>query len=165
MSLSYKRWIHQLLANLMTHMNLAGWEIELTFSPKPHAEDGDCRTADINVLAEYQKAHICLYPSVEDSFKKGQLGFIVTILVHELCHTITFPFSDFAEPFISKVTEPFFTKQLELATQKITVLVLKTLPKKVIPDGVKYNPAPKKHKLRPANDTTVSSNIHGEHSK
>ena len=129
----YKLWMAELVSNLTGYMNLSGWEIELTFVSKPHPEDGECRPADVNVLSEYQKANICIYPTVEKSFRKKQHLYIVSIMIHELCHTITAPFGDLLEPHTSKTTEPFITKQLESATQKIAVLILKSLPDHVVP--------------------------------
>lgn len=171
MATSYKRWMNQLVANLIEHMNLAGWNIELDFSDIPHADDRQSRgvtLANINVLSQYQDGKIQFFPASKDYFDKNQTDKLVATVVHELSHVFTAPFADFIEPHLSGVTGPFFTDILESQTQKITMLILKTLPKSVIPprsNGIVHNPTPKKHKLRPANDQVVSADLYSEHGK
>jgi len=79
------------------------------------------------------QAHLTTYQMCEEDFKKGDIDHLVLILTHELCHILVDPFHDHAEPFLSDTTRPFFQNMLENQTQKLTAVLLKNLPKSIIP--------------------------------
>lgn len=116
-------------------MNLAGWDLEISFMDETHPDDDPCQitAADINILHEYQSAKIRIRPLVKEYFDEDRIDKIVGVLVHELCHILTDPFLKFVEPHLSGVTQPFFSRILESETQKISSIIVKSLPKNTIP--------------------------------
>lgn len=128
MATSYKKWVNQLVLNLINYMDLAGWTVEVVFEPKTHPDDSCVRWADISVTFPYSRAVITIYPPTAKAFKDGDLDEVHDTVVHEMCHIILEPFSAFVRPHLSSVTAPFFNDIMEKQNQHLTELIKKAVP-------------------------------------
>lgn len=126
---SYEAWVRQLMENLASHLNLAGWTIHLAFSE----EDKHDVYAEATINSSYLSSLITVYRLGRTDFDEGKLDRLVMALVHELCHLLVDPFHQEMLPFLSPSTTPNFMNILEQQTQKLAMVILKTLPKKLIP--------------------------------
>jgi hypothetical protein len=127
--LDYENWIKSLIGKIAEHFNFGGWMIGVEFSDK---EKGDSY-AETTINSNYQTATIHVYSPAKRDFDAGKMEILLTAMVHELVHIFLDPFHDFASPHLSETTSPFFMNIVEQQTQKLTMVLLKTLPKNLIP--------------------------------
>jgi hypothetical protein len=128
-TLTYEQWVNQFLKNAARHLNLAGWTINTEFSD----EEKGASYAEASVNSSYQFITVHVYAPAKRDFESGKTKVLVMALLHELVHTFIDPFHDFAEPHLSEVTQPLFMNIVEQQTQKLTMVLLKTLPESIIP--------------------------------
>ena len=126
---TYADWVSSFVERMADYLNLSGWEIVIEHVS---GDKGNC-AAEILIDCVYMQAHITTYRLSEEFFKEGNTGKLVRILTHELAHILLDPFTDHAEPFLSDMTRPVFNDMLETQTQKLTAVLLKNLPKSIIP--------------------------------
>lgn len=126
---TYASWVTSFVERMSDYLNLSGWEIVVEHIS---GDKGNC-AAEICIDCTYMQAVITTYKLSEEFFNEGDMGKLVRILTHELAHILLDPFSDHALPFLSDTTRPFFTNMLENQTQKLTAVLLKNLPKSIIP--------------------------------
>jgi hypothetical protein len=127
--LGYKEWVEAFVKNVSAYFNFAGWNIDIVF----HDEDKDVSYAETKTNSAYQNATIHLYKVAQKDFDEGKTSVLVMTLVHELCHIFFDPLHSWAEPHLSQTTTPYFMDTLEQQTQKLTMVLLKNLPKGLIP--------------------------------
>lgn len=127
--LNYKEWVYAFIKNLETHLNLSGWTIRLVFVNK---EKGDT-VAEMDVNHVYLHAVMRLYPQAHRYFKNNETDMLVQTIVHEMVHVFIDPFHEFTQAYLSPSTTPLFMNILEQQTQKLTMVLLKTLPESLIP--------------------------------
>ena len=127
--LSYEKWVTRLVDNVATHLDLAGWVIQVEFS----SEEKEDRHADNTINTTYLHSSICFYPPAKRDFDSGHPERVVIAVVHELVHVLLDPLHGWMCPYLSSTTTPFFMETLEQQTQKLTMVLLKTLPKSIIP--------------------------------
>ena len=127
---AYESWVVGFVENLSDYFNLSGWTILVEFS---EAEDkiGTYAENDINSL--YMYSTLTFYRQSRLDFEAGEMDHLITAVVHEMVHIFVDPFRDWMHPHLSLTTTPLFMGTLENQTQKITMVVRKTLPKKLIP--------------------------------
>jgi hypothetical protein len=125
---TYGSWVASFVTRMADYLNIVGWEITIEHVS---TDKGNC-AADIQIDNVYMQAHLATYPLCEVFFHSDP-DKLVRILTHELSHILLDPFSDHAIPFLSDTTRPFFTDMLENQTQKLTAVLLKNLPKSIIP--------------------------------
>ena len=127
--LSYKEWVYSFVKNLETHLNLSGWTIRLVFVNK---EKGDT-VAEMDVNHVYLHAVMRVYPQAHRYFKNNEMDMLVQTIVHEMVHVFIDPFHEFTQTYLSPSTTPLFMNIVEQQTQKLTMVLLKTLPESLIP--------------------------------
>ena len=130
--LSYEKWVAAFVQNLAGHLNLAGWRLETEFAAEPKDGSDDC-SAHIEVNTPYAFAHLVVFPTVKKAFEKGDIDQLKEIFVHELSHILVDPLHESMVPFLSNTTRPFFNDTLESVNQRITRILLKTLPESLVP--------------------------------
>jgi hypothetical protein len=143
---NYESWVSSFVERLSDYFNLAGWTIRIKYKSEPDAEQNTY--AEISVNSTYLFANLFIYPQGKKDFEAGETNQLIMALVHELCHIFVDPFHDWAGHHISETTAPAFVQILEQQTQKLTMVILKSLPPDIIP------PRPKngKHDSTPKND-------------
>jgi hypothetical protein len=127
--LPYEQWVSEFLSRVGSHLNLNGWAIGVEF---PEEGKGNSY-AEATINSNYQHVLVHVYPPAKRDFDSGQMKTLVMALVHELVHVFFDPFHEFSNPYLSEITSPFFMNILEQQTQKLTMVILKTLPKNLIP--------------------------------
>ena len=127
---TYERWLTKLVENLSDYFNLSGWTICLEFS---NEEDRKGSYADNAINSPYLYSTITFYQKSRSDFDAGKLDYLIKAAVHEMVHIFLDPFHDYMHPHLSLTTTPLFMNTLEEQTQKLTMVFLKTLPKKLIP--------------------------------
>lgn len=128
---TYESWVTQFVENLSDYFNLCGWAIEVIQSDTP--PDNPVVYAKINVDSVYYLAEITIYPIAKEDFAAGRTDRFTKSLVHEFVHIFLDPFHDHATRFLSPATTTSFIDILEQQTQKLTMVLLKSLPKNIIP--------------------------------
>lgn len=128
--LSYKKWVTSLVENLSDHFNLHGWTVSVRFSDE---ENKDGTYAENEVNSKYMYSTLTFYKQSRKDFEEGKLDYLVTASLHEMIHVFLDPFQDWMHPHLSLTTTPLFMDTLEQQTQKLTMVLLKTLPKSIIP--------------------------------
>ena len=128
--LKYEEWVNRFVMNVATHFNLGGWHIDVKFEEENKESDSYAETIINN---DYLTAQIIVYPSGREDFEAGKTKFLTKVLVHELVHLFLDPFHQFVHPHLSQVTSPYFMSTLEQQTQKLTMVILKTLPESLLP--------------------------------
>jgi len=131
--IAYESWVASFIERLSDYFNLAGWVFEIEYEKKPSQEMDGAVYAKIEVNSIYLHAHLTIYPIGKEDFTKGNMERLVRSLVHELVHVFLDPFQDAMHPHLSITTTPLFMTVIEQQTQKLTMVLLKTLPKDVIP--------------------------------
>ena len=126
---TYESWVRRLVENLASHLNLSGWTIHLKFSD----EDKQDIYAEASTNSVYMSCLITLYRLGKTDFEGEETDRLIMALVHELCHILVDPFHQEIVPFLSPSTTLNFMNILEQQTQKLTMVILKTLPKNLIP--------------------------------
>jgi len=129
---TYASWVSTLIENLSDYLNFSGWEISIHQAGEGKAPNPNTY-ACIDIDSTYQMAEITLFPIAKEDFDSGNIDRLAARLVHELVHIFIDPFNSHATPFLSDTTRPFFTSTMENATQKLTMVLLKNLPKSIIP--------------------------------
>lgn len=129
----YQAWTVQLVENLSSYMNLSEWNIHVDWSEKVSGTDKTDDRAFINADSTYLNANITFLKPVRLDFQKGDIDKIVRTVLHELSHILLDPFHDKMSPFLSDQSTPDFIRVLEQQTQKLTMILLKNLPKELIP--------------------------------
>jgi hypothetical protein len=132
-ALTYEGWVRQFVNNLFLHFDIVGWEVGIEFATSPSEKHGGNAYASIEVEPTYQMAVIKCFPAAKEDFDTGKIEDMVQRFTHEVVHVFLSPFQEFIEPHLSEVTAPYFMRILEQQTQKLTMVLLKTLPKNLIP--------------------------------
>lgn len=127
--LTYEQWVPEFLSRVAGHFNLRGWTLIVDFSDE---EKGNSY-AEATINSNYQFITVHVFAPAKRDFESGKMNVLVMALVHELVHVFLDPFHDFANPHLSETTTPYFMNILEQQTQKLTMVILKTLPKNLIP--------------------------------
>ena len=127
--LTYEAWVRKLLERVSTHLDLAGWTITTEFSEE---EKGDTY-AEARISSPYLFANVTFYKQAKVEFDQGKVERLSAAIVHELCHTFFDPLHEAMHPFLSPASSPSYMNILEQQTQKLTMVILKTLPKNLIP--------------------------------
>ena len=130
--LSYEKWVASLVQTLAEYFNLQGWNIKVEFSNKPKS-DCEGAYACMNSNSVYMQATLTVYPMGRESWDEDDLDRLVEVLTHELSHLLIDPLHEHAVPFLSETTRPLFTNILENVTQRTALVILKGLPKNIIP--------------------------------
>ena len=129
--MDFEQWVRGFCENIASHLDLAGWRVELDFSVAD--SNDDFVTAKTKILGPYKQVILTVYPVLRTWFEAGDIERIVGILVHEFVHILLDPFDDWIAPHLSTTTAPLFIDTLERQTQTITMILLKTLPKNITP--------------------------------
>ena len=127
--LTYEEWVIKFLTNVAEHFDLGGWNLDVKFSDVE--KDGIYAEATINSTYQFMTIHI--FKKAKEDFESGKTPVVIMALVHELVHSFLDPFHSFVNPYLSEVTTPHFMNIVEQQTQKLTMVILKTLPKNLIP--------------------------------
>jgi hypothetical protein len=127
--LGFEDWVRKLVGNLCEHFDLAGWSVQVKFPE----ESKDSPYAENSINGTYLGSTLSVYPIAKRDFENGDIDRLVLALVHEVIHILVDPFHDSMLPFLSPSTTPAFMETLEQQTQRLTMVFLKTLPKKLIP--------------------------------
>ena len=127
----YEQWVRTCCENIASHLDLAGWRVEVDFSGAD-AKD-EYVTAKTKILGPYKQVILTCYPVLKTWFHDGDTERILGILVHEFVHVLLDPFDEWMAPHLSTITAPIFVDVLERQTQTITMILLKTLPQNLIP--------------------------------
>ena len=130
--LTYEGWVTSFVERLSDHMNLAGWTITVEFMRSNKEGQGDTY-AEMDVKSVYMFAHMRVYPQGKRDFKSGNMILLVNAIVHEMVHIFLDPFLAQMQEHLSKTTTPFFMDILEQQTQKLAMVLVKTLPPSLIP--------------------------------
>lgn len=126
----FEKWVTKLVGNLCGYFDLAGWTVQVKF---PEEEPKDSVYAENSINGTYLGSTISVYPAAKRDFESGQIDRLVLAIVHEIVHVLVDPFHESMIPFLSPSTTPSFMETLEKQTQRLTMVFLKTLPKKLIP--------------------------------
>lgn len=147
----YQKWTRKLTENLSDHFNLAGWEIYMKWSDTTEERDGEETHATISVNSQYQWAIVTFFPPAKSDFDSGNYERLAQSVTHEMVHIFLDPFQNWMHDHLSITTSPLFTSTVEQQTQKLTMVILKTLPSSVIPPPPhgKHNRTSKNGKSRP----------------
>lgn len=130
----YESWVSSFVDRLLEYFNLVGWTIHIEHTgDAPEAGDGNLEYAKIYVDSAYSTAHLTLNKQAREDFEKKNFNRLKMGLVHELIHIFLDPFNSFISPHLSETTKPYFGTMLEQQTQKLTMVLLKSLPKSLIP--------------------------------
>ena len=106
-------------------LNLYGIDFEYCWQEKDTDKHNDnCVTAEIKTNHRYYSAHLKLYPSTFEMFKKGKRERVAEVIVHELCHIITDPLYKIANEGSSNNTMPFIEDVREQTTQHLTNIMM-----------------------------------------
>lgn len=127
--LTYEDWVIKFLTNVAGHFDLGGWNLDVKFSDR----EKDDTYAEATINSTYQIMTIHVFKKAKEDFESGNMPVLIMALVHELVHSFLDPFHSFVNPHLSEVTTPHFMNILEQQTQKLTMVILKTLPKNLIP--------------------------------
>lgn len=132
MKKQYEKWCSTFIQNLRNHMNLHGWRIVVEFSPEPKQDCEGCY-ACISSDSTYMQASLTIFPMAKKDFEDGDLDHLSFVLTHEMCHILIDPMHSQMLPFLSDTTRPFFNDTMENVTQRIALVVHKSLPKHITP--------------------------------
>lgn len=138
--MTYTAWVAKFIEQLSEHFNLAGWIITVEHSTDDPATEGGHTYAHISVNSTYLTAHVTVFNQAKLDFESGEHRRLVMALTHELVHIFIDPFQDIMHEFLSISRTPEFMGTVERQTQKLTMVLLKNLPKHIIP------PFPRKKK-------------------
>lgn len=127
--LTYEEWVVALVTNMCGHFDFGGWNLDVKFSD---VEKGDSY-AEATINSTYQIMTIHVFKRAKEDFEAKNMDILTMALVHELVHAFLDPFHAFVHPYLSETTTPYFMNILEQQTQKLTMVILKTLPKTLIP--------------------------------
>ena len=142
--MSFEEWVEKSVKGLAVYFNFGGWRINVEYKEDNPNTDGYHGTSEGYVYAEthvdsaYLSIHITLYKQAKDDFESGNLDQLSMVLTHELVHVFLDPFHTFVLPHLSETTTPFFTDMVENQTQKLTMVLLKTMPKEIFPPRTKH---------------------------
>lgn len=102
---------------------LQQWGIDVEILEEPHNENPYV-LADINVVHEYMRSTIRIYPAFFDRPPLSQ----EEAIIHELCHCITQPAWNVISKFESGmfVPEHVSTEVIENLTQKIAIIAMRS---------------------------------------
>lgn len=146
----YQEWTRKLTESLAFHLNLSGWQFFYEWIEPDASTDPD-EYANISVNSDYLWATIRFKPPAKRDFEAGKYEMVVQAVLHELVHIFLDPFQNWMFDYLSKTTTPLFMSTVEQQTQRLTMVILKTLPSSVIPPPPhgKHNRTPKNGKSRP----------------
>lgn len=128
----YEKWCSTFIQNLSSYLNLAGWEIMVEFSSDPKQDSEGC-FADISCDSTYMIATVRIYPLCRECYDTNNMERLKRVLTHELCHILIDPIHVHILPFLSDTTRQFFNDDMENVTQRISLVVVKNLPKHITP--------------------------------
>jgi hypothetical protein len=128
--LTYEKWVTKIVENVATYFDFSGWRITVE---SHNDEDKGSTYAEASINSAYQFAVVHLYKQAYKEFSEGKTELLVMSIVHELVHVFIDPFHAWAEPHLSQITTPQFMNIVEQQTQKLTMVILKNLPKSLIP--------------------------------
>jgi len=129
--ITYETWVTSFVERLVEHFNLFGWNITVEFSGE---EDTSGATYANNVInSSYQFSTLTFYPKAEQDYNNRNIDALKMAIVHELVHIFLDPLHEYMHPHLSLTTTPLFMGTLEQQTQKLTMVLLKTLPDSITP--------------------------------
>lgn len=121
-------WTRKVVGNLVQHFNLQDWIIKIEWSEK-QADEGV--TAAVISDPEYLNAKIVFYPHFESLYDDGARDTILECLVHEFVHIICSSVKEYLNTMTSEQTHNYLTKENERQTQRLTRIIIKSLPKNI----------------------------------
>lgn len=130
--ITYEKWVITFVENLSVHLNLHAWNIQVKISSKPKEYSEGC-WAEVGSDSVYMQATLTTYPRLRESWDEREVDRVTEVLVHELCHLLIDPLHEHAVPFLSDTTRPMFTNILENVVQRTAMVIVKNLPKSLIP--------------------------------
>lgn len=131
---TYESWVTSFIERLSEYFNLHGWTIKIEFSDEPlNDRDEGIEYARIRVSPNYLQASVEISPEAKKDFEEGDMDRLTTALLHEMVHIFLAPLHDWASPHLSETTTPHFVGILEQQTQKLTMVLVKNLPKNIFP--------------------------------
>ena len=158
---AYESWVVGFVENLSDYFNLSGWTILVEFSD---AEDKIGTYAENDINSSYMYSTLKFYRQSRLDFEAGEMDHLITAVVHEMVHIFIDPFQDWMHPHLSLTTTPLFMGTIENQTQKLTMVLRKTLPKKLIPPrphkNGKHNSTSADYKSDPAIPVQPPADVH-----
>jgi hypothetical protein len=133
--MGFEEWVTEAVKNLSGYFNFGGWRIEVAYKDEDRAayQGDEYVYAETHVNSTYMTVNIDLYKQAREDFEADNLERLSMGLTHELVHVFLDPFHAFSQPYLSDTTTPFFQDILENQTQKLTMILLKNMPKDVFP--------------------------------
>lgn len=123
----YQTYVMTLIEVLQELLVLHEYEILLEFDSNSESE----ARATISTNLDYLWAKLTVFPVVEKDFNEQNYEDIVETILHELVHILTDPLYKVAYAGTNAYTEPFLDNIREQTTQRITRIILPTLPEDI----------------------------------
>lgn len=141
MAIGYKKFTKNLVNKLKDHFMVQEWDIQLNWvMPEAHKE----AAAAIDITDSYLFANLFLSETMQDRWERGHWESFIDTLVHEFSHIITEPLYNIAINGVTNTGSKYLEDTRERQTQRVTNLVLKSIPKS-FKDGFN-KPKPRKKK-------------------
>lgn len=119
-----KELVHQIVKRLMEVLSLDLWTISLIFEEENHPS-GDAYIATSDILYQYSKSDIRLYPQFLKDLKMDDLQEVTNTLMHELLHCYTHDlYIKAGERF---TTDESLTEANEKLVQSLTMICTRML--------------------------------------
>lgn len=128
--LPYKTYVRHLVANLKSYLFLDDWQLTLEYAESAPPERKDA-LACVYSEPRYLNATIEVFPSLEEQYKEYPTEETVETLLHEMLHIVTETVHLFARSAVTPQTEEHLTTATEQQTQRLTRIIMKSLPKSV----------------------------------
>src|SRR5882762_145406 len=127
----FEKWIVKTAETLKSYFYFDDWSLE--FSWRELDEDHDNATTVFSISSDdsYQLIYLNIFPFAKVLWIEKDYNKLITGLVHEFCHVLTDPLYKFGINAASNQTGPFLENIRERWTQKIALVVLRSLPKKL----------------------------------
>lgn len=126
---TYKRWVEDLVANVARELNLHDWGIDVYLDdPDPDGDENTVAWTCIDV--RYLHCWIHFAPKAKGYWNEGRMDILSHTVVHEVVHILLKPIQRFGYDAVSDQTRPHLVDAVEQTTQRITRILMKSLPKK-----------------------------------
>lgn len=131
MSKSYEKWCNEFVGYVVNELNLSDWGFHVSYDdPDPDGET-EC-LAWTHVDSRYLTAYIHFTPFHHQCWQAKQYHTAAFTIVHEIVHILVDPLHKFALPTTSEMTRPQLTDLVEQSVQRISRIVMKRIPKKLL---------------------------------
>lgn len=128
--LPYKTYVKHLVANLKIHLFLDDWDLTIQFPASAPSERKDA-LACVYSDPRYLNATIDVYPALKEYYETEPTEETAQTLLHEMLHIVTETVHLFAKSAVTPQTEEHLTTASEQQTQRLTRIIMKSLPKSV----------------------------------